>query len=92
MPYLEQEEFERDAVGPANFVLEVENLDEVVLVCYEFFFGYTLGIDLSVLAKIQNRMVSGRLPVDPIRAGLIYPDLTAFGLIGNLGFLNQALD
>lgn len=89
---LNQEKLEGNAMRPVDLVLEMEHLDEVGVLKRQFFSGNSLSIDLSIVAQIQNRVVSWGFSVDPVRASLIYPDRSCFSLIGDLGFLDQGLD
>jgi hypothetical protein len=90
--YLEQEKLERNTVSPVDLALEVEALDEVVIFSSHLLLGDPLGVYLCVFTEVRHRVIPRRLAIYPVRVGLVYPDPATLLLVGNLGFLDQALD
>ena len=79
-------------MNSADVVLEVENLNEVALIGVRLLLRNSFGIDLCVLIKVHNRMLAKRLSVKSVRAGLVHPYSTSFGLARKLRLLDQCLD
>ena len=79
-------------MNSADVVLEVENLDEVVLIGVRLLLRNTFSIDLCILVKVHDRMLAERLSVKSVRAGLVHPYSTSFGLARKLRLLDQCLD
>lgn len=75
----------------ADVILEMEYLNVVALL-YLLFRGHTFGIDLCIFVQVHDGMLSRRLSVEPVGAGLVNSDATTFCLVRDLGLLDQLLD
>lgn len=74
-----------------NFILEVKDLNVVGFVRCRLLFRNSFRINLRILVKIQDRVLSQRLTVEFVGAGLVNPDSTSFCLVRNLSLLDQGL-
>lgn len=92
LTYLNEEELEWDAVNSTGIILEVEHVDEATVFSGKFFFRDTLSKDLSVFVEVQNRVLSGWFPVEPVGTHFIHTNLSALLFIGNLGLRNESLN
>ena len=74
-----------------DFILEVEDVNEVVLIGRLLFFRNSLGKDLGILVEVHDRLIASWLPIESVRTRFVDPYPSAFGLVWNLGLLDQCL-
>jgi hypothetical protein len=60
---------------PVDFILEVKDVDEIVVIGANLLLWDTLGENLGILTEIQDWMIPRRFPIDPVRTCFIntYP-------------------
>jgi hypothetical protein len=62
-------------VCPVDFILEVKDVDEIVVIGTNLLLRDTFRKNLGILTKIQDWMIPRWFPIDPVRTGFIdtYP-------------------
>lgn len=89
--YLDEQEFEWYTMNPADIVLEMEDLNEIGVLCRSLLFWHAFGIDLSVLIEVDDWVLPGRLAIESIGACFVYSYSATFGFIWDLCLLDQGL-
>lgn len=89
--YLKEKELERNTVYSVDFVLEMENVNEVVILGCSLLLRNSFSKDLGVFVQIQDGLIASGLTIKPVGTCFIYPYPSAFRLIGDFGLLNQSL-
>ena len=78
-------------MNSVDFILEVEDVDEVVLIGRLLLFWNSFGKDLGILVEVHDRLIASWLPIKSVRTRFVHPYPSAFSLIRNLGLLDQCL-
>ena len=75
-----------------DFVLEVEDVDEVVIIGRHLLLRYTLSIYLRILVQVHHRVFAWRFAVESVSASLVDPYAPGLCFVGDLGLLDKGLD
>lgn len=89
--YFEEKELERNTVDSVDFILEVENVNEVVIISCSLLFRNSFSKDLGVLVQVYDGLITSGFTIESVGTRFVHPYPSAFRLVGNLGLLNQSL-
>jgi hypothetical protein len=70
----------------------VENIDKLIALRILFLFRNALRENLSILVKVQDRMITQRFAIETIGTRLVNAYPAALIFAANLGLLDESLD